>query len=160
MTLSPTPQASPVSSATLKNGLLGDIHFQNEYNDIMIKIKKINHVDIIIPQGKEDEARSFYCDVLGLREIEKPASLKKNGGLWLEIPETGTQVHISIQEGYDPRTTKAHIAYEVDDFDLLQAELKKLSITINPNSPVPGFIRFDIRDPFGNRIEFLKAVDH
>ena len=32
----------------------------------------INHVQITIPEGQEQAAREFYCDLLGLKEIEKP----------------------------------------------------------------------------------------
>jgi catechol 2,3-dioxygenase-like lactoylglutathione lyase family enzyme len=35
-------------------------------------IHAIHHVQITIPRGAEDEARTFYCDLLGLPEIEKP----------------------------------------------------------------------------------------
>ncbi|BBW96455.1 hypothetical protein GsuE55_12880 [Geobacillus subterraneus] len=47
----------------------------------MIHIKQLDHVQICIPFGAEDEARAFYTDVLGFQEIEKPESLKANGGL-------------------------------------------------------------------------------
>ncbi|MEI7488076.1 MAG: hypothetical protein WCJ72_11835, partial [Chryseobacterium sp.] len=71
-------------------------------------IKRLDHVDIIIPKDGEDEARQYYCGILGMREIEKPEILKKNGGLWLQLD--GSQVHLSYEkkEGVDPRKTKAH----------------------------------------------------
>jgi catechol 2,3-dioxygenase-like lactoylglutathione lyase family enzyme len=125
----------------------------------MIHIKKLNHVDIIIPRGKEADARSFYCNFLGLKEIEKPNNLKSNGGMWLEIENSGIQIHLSVQDNYDPTTTKAHIAYEVVSLEALKSKLMELSIKIHDNTPVPGFTRFDIRDPFGNRIEFLQATN-
>ena len=122
----------------------------------MPSILQIHHVDIIIPRGAEAAAREFYCDILGLQETEKPPSLLNNGGLWLEV--AGSQVHLSIQDGYDPRQTKAHIAYLVSDLQALRTKLERQRIMINENSPIPGFKRFDIRDPFGNRIEFLERM--
>lgn len=122
----------------------------------MSDILKIHHVDIIIPRGAESAAREFYCELLGLRETEKPASLLKNGGLWLETD--GLQVHLSIQDGYDPHQTKAHIAYLVSDLKALRTKFERRGVSINENSPIPGFSRFDIRDPFGNRIEFLERA--
>lgn len=101
-------------------------------------------------------AREFYCDFLGFKEIEKPADLQKNGGLWLEI--SNAQIHLSIQDGFDPSKTKSHLAYEVSNLAFLKEALAKRGIQWNDNSPVPGFIRGDIRDPFGNRIEFLQAL--
>jgi len=119
-------------------------------------VLSLNHADIIIPRGFEDQARKFYCDFLGFKEIPKPADLQKNGGLWLKI--SNAQVHLSIQDGFDPSKTKSHLAYEVSDLAFLKEELAKRDIKWNDNSPVPGFIRGDIRDPFGNRIEFLQKV--
>lgn len=117
---------------------------------------RLNHADIIIPRGSESIAREFYCAFLGFREIEKPADLQKNGGLWLQVGES--QVHLSIQDGFDPSKTKSHLAYEVSDLNSLKSALADRGIRWNDNSSVPGFIRGDIRDPFGNRIEFLQAV--
>ena len=120
-------------------------------------ILKLHHADIIIPRGSEDLAREFYCNFLGFQEIEKPQVLKKNGGLWLCAGET--QIHLSIQDGYDPSKTKAHLAYEVTDLNLLKIELENRQFKWNENTPIPGFIRGDIRDPFGNRIEFLQRLN-
>lgn len=44
-------------------------------------IRGIHHVQITIPRGAEETARTFYCGVLTLSEIEKPESLKGRGGL-------------------------------------------------------------------------------
>ena len=49
----------------------------------MMAIHRINHVQITVPKGAEAEARAFYCDLLGLREIAKPQSLEGRGGFWL-----------------------------------------------------------------------------
>lgn len=119
-------------------------------------VLRLNHADIIIPRGAEALAREFYCEFLGFKEINKPLNLQKNGGLWLQI--ANAQVHLSIQDGFDPSKTKSHLAYEVADLEHLKSEILKRGIAWNENSPVPGFIRGDIRDPFGNRIEFLQAV--
>lgn len=48
-------------------------------------ITGIHHVQLTIPTGAEEEAKAFYCGVLGLDEIEKPESLKGRGGFWLRV---------------------------------------------------------------------------
>lgn len=48
-------------------------------------IAGVHHVQITIPPGSEDQARAFYCDLLGLVEIEKPDPLAGRGGLWLMV---------------------------------------------------------------------------
>jgi 4-hydroxyphenylpyruvate dioxygenase-like putative hemolysin len=41
----------------------------------MIKFKRLDHIQICIPTGKENEARKFYTDIIGLQEISKPQQL-------------------------------------------------------------------------------------
>ncbi len=36
-----------------------------------IKFRKQDHIQICIPIDKENEARKFYTEILGLEEIEK-----------------------------------------------------------------------------------------
>ncbi len=42
-------------------------------------ILKVHHAQITIPKNAENEARVFYCDFLGLREVPKPESLQGRG---------------------------------------------------------------------------------
>jgi hypothetical protein len=47
-------------------------------------IASIDHVQLAMPAGREQDARSFYSGLLGLPEVPKPADLAKRGGAWLE----------------------------------------------------------------------------
>ena len=119
-------------------------------------IRGIHHVQITIPKGAEEAARAFYCGVLKLTEIEKPESLKGRGGFWVAL---GTQaVHIGTEEGFDRLTTKAHIAYEVDDLAFWRKRLAQEGITAETGIPIPGYDRFEFRDPFGNRVEMIQPL--
>lgn len=112
---------------------------------------------VTVPKGAEDTARAFYCGVLGLSEVQKPDSLKGRGGFWLEI---GTQqLHIGTEDGIDRMATKAHIAYEVDDLEAWQRRMEENKIEIGDSVPIPGYMRFEIRDPFGNRVELIQPVE-
>jgi catechol 2,3-dioxygenase-like lactoylglutathione lyase family enzyme len=117
-------------------------------------IQGIHHVQITIPKGAEDEARHFYCRTLGLPEIDKPASLAGRGGLWLQVGDR--QAHIGVEDGVDRLATKAHVAYEVADLAAWRARFAALGIEILEGVPIPGCDRFEFRDPFGNRVEFLQ----
>jgi len=119
-----------------------------------MQIVRLNHVQITIPKGAEAEGRAFYCDLLGLREIEKPASLQARGGFWVEIADM--QVHVSVEDGVDRNATKAHMAYEVDDVAAWRAKLESNGFKIGDSVPIPGYDRFEMRDPFGNRMEFIQ----
>jgi catechol 2,3-dioxygenase-like lactoylglutathione lyase family enzyme len=114
----------------------------------------IHHVQVTIPTGKEAEARRFYCEVLGLTEIVKPAALQARGGLWLRIGDR--ELHIGTEQDVDRAMTKAHIAYEVTNLPYWRATLSARGITVVDGIPIPGCDRFEFRDPFGNRVEFIE----
>lgn len=116
-------------------------------------ILRMHHVQITIPPGAEAAARAFYCDVLELTEIPKPAALQQRGGFWLQV--AGQEVHVSPQD-IDRQGNRAHIAYEVDNLQAIRVRLEAAGLTIGESIPLPGYARFECRDPFGNRIEFIQ----
>ena len=122
-----------------------------------MSIIRIHHAQITVPEGSEDRAREFYCGFLGLREVEKPASLQGRGGFWLEIGDQ--QVHVGTETGVDRSATKAHIAYQVDDLAAWHTKLAEREIAILEGIAIPGFKRCEFRDPFGNRVELIQATD-
>jgi catechol 2,3-dioxygenase-like lactoylglutathione lyase family enzyme len=117
-------------------------------------IRGIHHVQLTVPNGAEEEARRFYCRVLGLPEIQKPASLTGRGGLWLQVGDR--QVHIGVEGGANRYTTKAHIAYEVSNLEEWKLKIAALGIEVIESIPLSGYDRFEFRDPFGNRVEFIE----
>jgi catechol 2,3-dioxygenase-like lactoylglutathione lyase family enzyme len=120
-------------------------------------IRSVHHVQVSIPVGSEDEARAFYCATLGMREIAKPESLRGRGGFWAELD--GFQIHFGSEDGVDRSSSKAHIAYLVSDLDQCQIKLAAKGIEVKEGISIPGYVRFEFRDPFGNRVEFLQRID-
>jgi len=116
----------------------------------------LHHAQITIPADAEDAARAFYCDVLGLAEISKPESLRERGGFWLELG--AQQVHIGVEDSVDRHATKAHLAYQVNDLSVWRERLTSAGIIIKESIPIPGYDRFECRDPFGNRLEFIHPM--
>ena len=121
-----------------------------------MRLVRLHHAQITIPKGAEDEAHAFYCGVLGLQEIEKPASLQGRGGFWVQLSDM--QVHIGTEDGVDRTATKAHLAYQVDNVQAWKARLEQAGIQILDSVPIPGYDRFEFRDPFGNRVEFIQPL--
>lgn len=119
-------------------------------------LERVHHAQITIPQGAENAAREFYCDFLGLKEIQKPESLQGRGGFWLELG--AFQIHIGTEADFDRTKTKAHLAYEVENLAGWREKLGGKGIKILEGIPIPGYDRFEFRDPFGNRIEFLQKI--
>jgi len=119
-----------------------------------VTLKAVHHVQISIPIAAEDEARAFYCGVLGLIEIPKPESLAGRGGFWLQLGDT--QIHFGTEDGVDLTKTKAHAAYLVADLEMWRDKLAGAGCDVLDGIPIPGYKRFEFRDPFGNRVEFLE----
>jgi catechol 2,3-dioxygenase-like lactoylglutathione lyase family enzyme len=121
------------------------------------KILGLHHAQITVPASMEDAAVEFYGEVLGLPQIEKPDDLKDRGGVWFSLG--GLQLHLSIEDGVNRRATKAHLAYEVDDLDYWRKRMVEHEVTPVDSVPIPGYDRFEARDPFGNRVEFIQRID-
>ena len=116
----------------------------------------LHHAQITIPKGTEEEGKDFYCKVLGLNEISKPSVLQGRGGFWLQV---GSQeVHVGTEDGFNRRTTKAHLAYEVEDISYWRNVLMENEIEILDSVPIPNYERFEFRDPFGNRVEMIQPI--
>lgn len=115
----------------------------------------LHHVQITIPKGAEEEGKAFYCELLGLTEIDKPDVLKGRGGFWLSVGNQ--EVHVGTENGFDRLTTKAHLAYQVEDIGYWRGRLESQGVEILEAVPIPGFERFEFRDPFGNRVEMISV---
>ena len=120
-------------------------------------ILRLHHVQITIPRDAEEQGHHFYCDVLGLPEVKKPAALAGRGGFWLQLGDA--QVHVGTEDGVDRAATKAHLAYEVDDLAYWRARMREHGIAMLDSAPIPGYDRFEFRDPFGNRVELIQRLD-
>jgi catechol 2,3-dioxygenase-like lactoylglutathione lyase family enzyme len=118
------------------------------------RILRVDHVQLSMPAGQDAVAREFFGGVLGLREVEKPAALKVNGGLWFDAGHF--MVHLGIEE--ISALSKRHPAFEVDSLSAARAALETAGRKIHEETAIPGFARFSFRDPFGNRIELLQRL--
>jgi catechol 2,3-dioxygenase-like lactoylglutathione lyase family enzyme len=119
-------------------------------------IPAIHHVQTAIPRNGEADARRFYGDVLGLREVEKPESLRARGGVWYQ---TGTlQLHLGVDPDFTP-ATKAHVAFEVADLDAVRQRCLAAGHPVREDADLPGYARFYVDDLFGNRVEILHPTD-
>ena len=120
----------------------------------MINIKRLDHIQICVPTGKESEARKFYTDIIGLIEIPKPQALIPNGGLWYQAGDI--QLHIGTEQ--EINRSKRHPAFEITNLEEARKHLVKNGVTIKNEIQIPGCTRFSFIDPFGNRIELLEKI--
>jgi catechol 2,3-dioxygenase-like lactoylglutathione lyase family enzyme len=117
-------------------------------------IFSIDHVQIAMPPGQEDQARAFYVGILGFTEIPKPAGLAKRGGAWFQ--SDGVQLHLGVDADFRP-ARKAHPAFIVSGLDSLVAKIQAAGYkTDTSQPPLDEYKRAHVFDPFGNRIELME----
>ena len=120
-----------------------------------MRITRLDHVQLSMPPGGEQRARTFYQDALGVPEIPKPPHLAKRGGCWFERGEL--KIHLGVEADFRP-ARKAHPALLVDDLNALVENLKSLGYVVRNDEPLDGYDRVYVDDPFGNRIELMQPV--
>jgi ubiquinone/menaquinone biosynthesis C-methylase UbiE/catechol 2,3-dioxygenase-like lactoylglutathione lyase family enzyme len=118
-------------------------------------IEGFDHVQVTAPRADEARMRAFYGEVLGLREIPKPAALAERGGAWYECG--GAQLHLGLEDEFQP-ARKAHPAFRVADLAAMRARLEASGAPITVDVQLPGCLRFETRDPVGNRLEFFQRL--
>jgi catechol 2,3-dioxygenase-like lactoylglutathione lyase family enzyme len=119
----------------------------------MTRVRRIDHILLAMPAGRENEARAFYQELLGIPEVVKPPQLAARGGCWFEAGEL--KVHLGVEKNFVP-ARKAHPAFAVDDLNRLMSHLKQAGYTLTPDAPLEGYDRIFVDDPFGNRIELMQ----
>jgi catechol 2,3-dioxygenase-like lactoylglutathione lyase family enzyme len=117
-------------------------------------ITALHHVQLAMPRGGEDEARSFYVNVLGLAEVPKPESLRERGGVWFR--SGSAEVHLGVEEEFRP-ARKAHPAFLVENLAWMVKRCEEAGCSVKRDELLLGYDRIYVADPFGNRIELLQA---
>jgi catechol 2,3-dioxygenase-like lactoylglutathione lyase family enzyme len=118
----------------------------------------IHHVNVTVPKSLEDAAKHFYGVVMGLQEVPKPEASRGRGGAWYQLG--ALQLHLSIEAPLgESCTSKRHVCYTVPDLAAAEAKFRSAGVEILPDDmPAPGWSRFYVRDPGGNRLEIAQAV--
>jgi catechol 2,3-dioxygenase-like lactoylglutathione lyase family enzyme len=113
----------------------------------------IDHIQIEVPEGGEAAARGFYVDLLGLEEIPRPRMGAGRSFLWVRLGDQ--QIHFRCGADFRP-AARAHPGILVDDVDALAERLTAAGYSVTRADAV-GEGRVHLRDPFGNRLEFIEA---
>lgn len=112
----------------------------------------VNHVQVNVPGDALEAAREFYLGFMGFKEIARPASFTSRG-VWMRAGDF--EMHIGLEDKVDRSLTRAHVAYEVDDIEAWRKKCAAAGKTMKDQPLIPGYDRFQFRDPFGNNIEII-----
>ena len=114
----------------------------------------IDHVQLAMPIGGEDDARRFYAGLLEIPERPKPGDLAKRGGVWFE--NGAVKIHLGVEADFRP-AQKAHPALLVRGLDALVVRLRRAGVTVTDDQ-LSGYLRVYVSDPFGNRLELMEPL--
>jgi catechol 2,3-dioxygenase-like lactoylglutathione lyase family enzyme len=120
-----------------------------------VGILRLDHVQLAMPAGREDEAVAFYDGILGIPHVPKPPHLSVRGGCWFERGDL--KVHLGVDPDFRP-ATKAHPALLVDDVRAIAAAVTAAGLRVVDDEPLEGYDRVYVEDPFGNRIELMEPL--
>lgn len=121
-----------------------------------MRVYALDHVQLAMPRGLEDQARSFYRDVLGLTELAKPPELAKRGGVWFNGGDL--HLHLGVEDDFRP-ARKAHPALLVEGLGELTALCESAGYEIAHDAGLHhGYAHVYVTDPFGNRLELLERL--
>ncbi len=125
-----------------------------------MRIKRLQHISIEIEAGREDEARRFYGDALGLKEKRRPIGLKDRPLIWYDVGDGEDEIHLirTDKGAFAAPRREDHLCIEVDDIAAMRAHLTQRGVPIQETSVIDNRPRFFVTDPFGNRIELVQIV--
>lgn len=116
----------------------------------------IDHIQVTSPSEVENKMLFFYGTVLGLTQISQPEALKSNSSAWYALGDI--QIHISTEKNSNNEASRRHICFRVGNLDEFAEHLRGHGVDIlRDRQPIPGYNRFYVQDPGGNRIEILSA---
>jgi len=115
-----------------------------------MRLTGIHHSSIVVTDM--ERARQFYGDILGLKQIERPANFTTPVA-WFEVGDE--HVHLIPSERPDTQSPR-HFALHVDDARGAREHLRSHGIEIQETVPIAGADRFFIQDPDGNTLELIQ----
>lgn len=114
-------------------------------------IHSINHVQLPFPAGAEGQIRNFYSALLGLTELRHGAT-----GTALHFAAGAQRIELVPTDRWAAAPAASHLAFEVDNLPELRGRLLEAELPLVENRALPGYLRFYVKDPAGNQLEFLE----
>ena len=93
--------------------------------------------------------------------LDRSAEAGRVGGGWCVVSTRRTTVAPSIEDGIgESCISKRHVCYTVSNLREAEERFRNAGIEILPDDiPTPGWNRFYVRDPGGNRLEIAQEIE-
>ena len=118
-----------------------------------LSISQVDHVSVLVTNL--DQARRFYRDILGLKEIAKPRTFDFTV-LWFNLGNQ--QLHL-LQKPQRDSESPRHFALRATDTRQAREHFRQHGVDTLETTPIPKCDRFFIFDPDGNRIEIIQWLE-
>jgi catechol 2,3-dioxygenase-like lactoylglutathione lyase family enzyme len=127
----------------------------------MSLIVGLDHVNLLIDAGDDvlSKARGFYEGLLGLVPLERPANTDSGRpGAWYQCGPQ--QLHLTTEKDASAvnEASRRHPAFRVASLEAMRQRLETAGVEIIAANRFPGQERFFVRDPWGNRLEFVERT--
>jgi len=123
----------------------------------VLPLAAIDHVQITVAPEDVEATLAFYEKVIGLRRV--PKSNSRTGG-WFELGDH--QLHVGAEATTSRQASlasKRHVCFRVTDLAAAELALREAGVEIlSDPDPAPGWNRFYVRDPGGNRVEIAQRT--
>lgn len=111
----------------------------------------INRVQLAYPAALQPEVQHFYGELLGLTLMPQLAEPV------LRFAARGQRVDlVPTQQSTTHPPGLTQLSFEVQNLPRLRRRLLDAALTLEEHQPLPGFLRFYVHDPAGNRLEFVE----
>jgi catechol 2,3-dioxygenase-like lactoylglutathione lyase family enzyme len=118
-----------------------------------MRVRRLQHVSSPFADGDQHALRSFYGELLGLRELPTPAAL---GHLELVWFSAGDGVELHFFRGVVDGAAERHFCLDIADLEETRRRLQNAGHEPYDDTSIPNRPRFFCRDPAGNLVEFTR----
>ena len=120
-----------------------------------MNVVRLHHVNVTVPAELEAATKHFYGDIIGLKQVPKPATSRQSGA-WYQIGEN--QLHLSVENEERGVLSSRHLCFHVSDLAEAEKKFRDAGVAIIADGrPIAGTERFYVRDPGGNQLEIVQA---
>lgn len=117
-----------------------------------MSVHSINHAQLGFPAGKHALVRHFYGALVGLREAGQ------GDGRTLRFHAGIQRIDLVPVKVWQAPAAVPHLALQVENLPGLRARLVDAGLPVDESRALAGHLRFYVRDPAGNTLEFLEPL--